>query len=67
MLDVFCKGDSNGFSKVKWDELVSVFICVKILVDEYIEIDYFVIWFLLFCNWLDVYVDVLIWIVEILI
>ena len=67
LLDVLRKGDSNGLSKAKRDELVSVFTRAKILADEHTEIDHLATWLPSFCNRLDAYVDAPIRIVETLI
>ncbi|HBC3434439.1 TPA: hypothetical protein KDY11_002536 [Vibrio parahaemolyticus] len=67
LLDVLRKGDSNGLSKAKRDELVSVFTRAKILADEHTDIDHLATWLPSFCNRLDAYVDAPIRIVETLI
>lgn len=67
LLDVLRKGDSNGLSKAKRDELVSVFTRAKILADEHTDIDHLATWLPSFCNRLDAYVDAPIRIIETLI
>ncbi|MDT3322027.1 hypothetical protein Q4Q52_20030 [Shewanella sp. SP1S2-4] len=64
LLDALRKSDSNGLSKNKRDELVSVFTRAKNLADEHTDMAYLAAWLPSFCNRLDTYVDVPIRIAE---
>ncbi|EGR1479520.1 hypothetical protein D7V19_17910 [Vibrio parahaemolyticus] len=57
LLDALRKSDSNGLSKNKRDELVSVFTRAKNLADEHTDMEHLAAWLPSFSNRLDTYVD----------
>lgn len=57
LLDLLRKNDSNGLSKNKRDELVSIFTRAKNIANESTDFAYLASWLPTFCRRIDTYVD----------